>query len=302
MALEDNNESKSSHLPSTMASLEDINERKISHLPSTIASLEDINKSKAIVQDKSKIVANTEQASETKCKTNRDALFNRFKSLPTELLFNVLRLDIQHSMVEDCLNGAQLPMILQVLGREPDKIYAELLHEYNRTHARIDAYNLLEFNQRKLKNLLQLKHLTIVFPLGTSFKGQKITCVNELESIFFDYTLDRAEHNALIRLPDEKSCLVEELAKDEWAYQKHQTYAILRWIVLANMKSLKRLVMRVKMEECTRFIHCATRGLHLGPVKWQKGEFRYFVWEKKNGGVLTWDLNVFEPSSRTWFI
>lgn len=301
---------KSSNLPFTMAIIDELlgwmhpldsieRSQYIKGLKD-IKSVDGVNESKVAVQHKRKTMVNTKQASKIKFDANRDALLSRFKSLPTELLFNVLQLDIQHSMVEDCLNGTQLPMILQALGRQPDKIYAELLHEYNRTHVLLHAYNLVEFNQRRLKDLMQLKHLTIVFPFAGSFRGQKITCMNELESIFFDYTLSSAEHNALVRLPDEKACLMERLAEDEWPNVKHQTFSTLRWIILANKKSLKRLVMRVKMEECARFIHCATRGLHLGPLKWQKGEFRYYVWEKKDGGVLTWDFEVFEPSPRPW--
>lgn len=173
------------------------------------------------------------------------------------------------------------------------------MEEYNRTHARVDARNVDEFNKRRLTDLLQLKHITFIFPF--EFRAQEITCMNKLESIYFDcshssgdifdrtFTMSEWKRETKLREEDQ-----EEWYRQVFYMRPTPTNQVLEQVLAANNKTLKRLVVRVVGEH--KQLYCEL-SCGLGVPKWRELPCGvvYWVWEwaGRDDGALVWNEGKF---------
>ncbi|KUJ23246.1 uncharacterized protein LY89DRAFT_728015 [Mollisia scopiformis] len=225
------------------------------------------------------------------------SLIARINTLPKELRLKILKVEMEYSIVEDCLDGTQRPSIFAALKVNPDQtLYNEFLEEHNRSHAVVHIHNEEDFNKRKMKDLLQIKHLTIIYPL--TFRAQKLTIQNKVETLFLDY---RYSHNDIKKLSKQlheqgypnNNLYNDYIDKKSANIGPTNVLDVLKFLIAANQKSsgLRKLIVRTTGEK-VKLVAILSSGLKLEPQKRFHKGFVYYICKKPNDSILTWDPRV----------
>ncbi|KAF8864910.1 hypothetical protein BDZ45DRAFT_792747 [Acephala macrosclerotiorum] len=195
--------------------------------------------------------------------TKKKTLLSHLKEdIPCELRLMIFR------------ESANSSLILQALDNGFDPaLHAEFLNESKKIHAEINKHNVNDFNKRPIKDLLNIRHLSVSFPL--EFRAQKIMLMNNINSLFFDGMKFRQIGDNIYDNGSER--------EGELGLGTSAT-SILYWIKGSNMNCLRKLVVKV-----TR----AGLGKKFSDVlgfqpreEYQPDGSVHLVWEKDNGGLV----------------
>lgn len=233
-------------------------------------------------------------------------LISRVKDLPVELRLKTFRNDIQKSIAEDVRFMDKPPPLLVSLEslqdcKEDSHLYTEALNEYNIINPHINKDNIKDFNKRSIVTLLKIKHLTIRFPL--TFPAQKLTLMNELETVFLYCTVD------FFTRPKENG--------EDKEYASSGAWKIAKLLLTTNQHisrrpTMRRIVVKTDLEYFRGFgvLHHIASGLGFEPMeririrsyheedggvpqfswRWPRDTF-YYVWEhdfERSPNCLTW--------------
>lgn len=204
--------------------------------------------------------------------TKKKTLLSRLKEdTPCELRLMIFR------------ESASAPLILQALDNGFDPaLHAEFLDESKKIHASINKSNIQDFNKRNLKDLLKIRHLSVTFPL--EFRAQKITLMNNINSLFFDGMKFRQSGNTIY---DNGS------GGADAANQGTGATSILCWIKGSNRNCLRKLVVKVTRASLGS-IFSDVLGFQPREEIQTDGSV-HLVWEKDNGGLVSGLLTTRPP-------